>query len=68
MLKSFIAPSAKFSALDIEYIVGSSITMSKPASKADFVLDHLSIKAGSPTLHKIATHYAYRIVWINYFF
>ena len=39
--KSFIAPSAKFSALEIEYTVGSSKTKSIPLFRAISVFTHL---------------------------
>ena len=40
-LKIFIAPSAKFSALEMLYTVGSSITKSTPLSKAILAFTHL---------------------------
>jgi hypothetical protein len=46
--KIFIAPYAKFSALEIEYNKGSSITKSTPFFIAISALDHLSNKEGSP--------------------
>ena len=39
----FIAPSAKFSALEVAYIVGNSITKSAPCAIAILALVHLSI-------------------------
>ena len=51
ILKEFrilIAPSAKFSALEIEYKTGSSITKSTPPRRAISVLAHLSTIDTSP--------------------
>ena len=43
-----MAPSAKFSALEVAYQTGSSITKSTPFNRAISVLDHLSIKEVEP--------------------
>ena len=46
-------PVAKFSALEIEYIHGNSITKSNPACSAFFVRSHLFIILGSPRCTKL---------------
>lgn len=46
--KILTAPSAKFSALDIEYNVGSSITKSIPFLIAISVFSHLFISETDP--------------------
>ena len=46
------APKAKNSAEEVAKRVGNSTTKSTPASKAIFVLVHLSVKAGKPLCTK----------------
>ena len=62
-------PSAKFSALEVEYRVGSSKTKSIPFSSAHFALFHLSIKEVLPRWVKfpliMATVYVQPVIFFD---
>lgn len=66
--KILTAPSAKFSALEIEYKSGSSITKSIPFKSAILVFSHLSIIDVEPTLSEVSAYNCNCMFTIGYFF